>query len=115
MPSAWLELDADLRERLRDVLAEPRRPITEAELRKLADEGRACRLLLAAELKRLERRLGKADGDPHSSLGEIAEAYRRVHDFRVHVEELDGLMAALDDRAREVRSSWRQRMTDRSR
>jgi hypothetical protein len=115
MPSAWLELDADLRERLGDVLAEPRRPITEAELRKLADEGRACRLLLGAELERLERRLGKADSDPHSSLGEIAEAYRRVHDFRVHMEELEGLMAALDDRAREVRTSWRLRVTDRSR
>ena len=115
MPSAWLELDADLRERLRHVLDEPRRPVTEAELRRLSDEGRACRLLLGAELERLERRLGKADGDPYSSLGEIAEAYRRVHDFREHVEELDGLMVALADRAREVRSSWRQRMTDRSR
>jgi hypothetical protein len=115
MPSAWLELDADLRERLQDVLTEPRRPVTEAELRKLADEGRACRLLLGAELERLERRLGKADGDPHSSLGEIAEAYRLVHEFRVHVEELDGLMAALDARAREAHSSWRQRLTDRSR
>jgi hypothetical protein len=115
MPSAWLELDADLRERLRDVLAEPRRPVTEAELRKLSDEGRTCRLLLGAELERLERRLGKADSNPHSSLGEIAEAYRRAHAFRAHVEELDGLMAALDDRAREARSSWRRRMTDRSR
>jgi hypothetical protein len=115
MPSAWLELDTDLKERLRDVLAEPRRPVTETELRKLSDEGRACRLLLGAELERLERRLGKADGDPHSSLGEVAEAYRRVHDFREHVQELDGLMAALDTRAREVRSSWRLRMTDRLR
>jgi hypothetical protein len=115
MPSAWLELDADLRERLRDVLAEPRRPVTEAELRKLSEEGRTCRLLLGAELERLERRLGKADDDPHSSLGEIAEAYRRVHALRTHVEELDGLRAALDDRAREVRSSWSQRLPDRSR
>jgi hypothetical protein len=115
MSSAWLELDTDLKERLRDVLAEPRRPVTETELRKLSDEGRACRLLLGAELERLERRLGKADGDPHSSLGEIADAYRRVHDFRKHVGELDGLMAALDTRAREVRSSWRLRMTDRLR
>jgi hypothetical protein len=38
-----------LRERLRDVLEEPQRPVTEAELRKLSDEGRACRLLLGAE------------------------------------------------------------------
>ena len=115
MPSAWLELDTDLRERVRDVLDEPQSPVTEAELRKLLDEGRACRLLLGAELERLEQRLGKADGDPHSSLGEIAGAYRRVHDFREHVEELDGLMAALEDRAREVRSSWGQRVTGPSR
>jgi hypothetical protein len=108
MPSAWLELDADLRERLRDVLKEPRRPVTEAELRKLSDEGQACRLLLGAELERLEERLGKLDADPGSSLGEIADAFRGVHDFREHVEELDGLMAALDGRAREVRSSWAQ-------
>jgi hypothetical protein len=108
MPSAWLELDADLRERLRDVLKEPRRPVTETELRKLSDEGRACRLLLGAELERLEERLGGLDADPGSSLGEIAEAFRRVHEFRGHVDELDGLMAALDGRAREVRSSWAQ-------
>jgi hypothetical protein len=113
MPSAWLELDTGLRERLREVLAEPRRPVTEAELRKFSDEGRACRLLLGAELERLERRLRRADDDPNSSLGEIAEAYRRVHDFRQHVDELDELMAALENRAREVRSSWRRRTTGR--
>jgi len=114
-PSAWLELDTDLRERVRYVLDEPLRPVTEAELRKLLDEGRACRLLLGAELQRLERRLGKADGDPESSLGEIAQAFRRVHDFREHVGELDGLMAALADRAREVRSSWGRSATARPR
>ena len=114
MPSAWLELDTELRARIRDVLAEPRRPVTEAELRKLSDEGRACRLILGAELERLERRLGNLDADPDSSLGDIARAFRRAHGFREHVEELDALMAALDDRAREARSSWRRRMTDLS-
>ena len=113
MPSAWLELDTDLRERLRAVLEEPRRPVTEAELRKLSDEGRACRLLLGAELERLERHLGKLDSDPATSLGEIAEAFRRVHDFREHVEQLDGLMSALEDRAREVRTSWQRQVVDR--
>jgi hypothetical protein len=113
MPSAWLELDSDLRVRLRDVLEEPQRPVTEAELRKLSDEGRACRLLLGAELERLERRLGGLDSDPTSSLGAIADAFRRVHDFRAHVEGLDGLLSALDDRAREARTSWRRQMVDR--
>jgi hypothetical protein len=103
----------DLRRRLRDVLAEPRRPLTEAELRKLTEEGRACRLILGAELERLEGRLGKLDADPAASLGEIAEAFRRVHDFRKHVGELDELLSALEDRAREVRTTWRQQVADR--
>jgi hypothetical protein len=113
MPSAWLELDVELRERLRDVLGEPRRPVTESELRKLSEEGRACRLILGAELERLELRLGKLDADPDSSLSSIAKAFRRVHDFRVHVDELDGLLSALADRAREVRSSWRNQVVNR--
>jgi hypothetical protein len=115
MPSAWLELDVELRARLRDVLEEPRRPVTEAELRKLSEEGRACRLILGAELERLEGRLGKLDADPDSSLGEIANAFRRVHDFREHVEELDGLLAALEARAREVRTGWQRHVVDRPR
>lgn len=110
MPSAWLELDVDLRKRLRDVLEEPPRPVTEAELRKLTEEGRACRLILGAELERLEGRLGKLDADPATSLGEIAEAFRRVHDFREHVGELDDLLSALEDRAREVRTTWQRQV-----
>ena len=46
MPEAWLELDTVLKERLRRVLDDPQRPVTEAELRKLSGllsalEGRA--------------------------------------------------------------------------
>jgi hypothetical protein len=115
MPSAWLELDVDLRQRLRDVLEEPPRPVTEAELRKLTEEGRACRLILGAELERLEGRLGKLDADPNSSLGEIAETFRRVHDFREHVGELDELLSALESRAREVRTGWQRQVVDRPR
>jgi hypothetical protein len=106
MPEVWLELDTALKERLREVLEDPQRPVTEAELRKLSEEGRACTLILGAELERLERRLGKLDSDPASSLGAIAESFRRVHDFRAHVEELNGLLSALDGRAREARTSW---------
>jgi len=113
MADAWLELDTDLRERLREVLEDPQRPVTEAELRKLSEEVRACTLILGAELERLERRLGRLDGDPDSSLGAIAETFRRVHDFRAHVEELDELRSALESRAREVRTSWRRQMLGR--
>jgi hypothetical protein len=113
VPDAWLELDRDLRTRVRDVLADPRRPVTEPELRRLIDEGRACALILHGELRRLEGRLGRLDGDPSTSLGEIADAFRRVHEFRAHVDELDRLLAALDDRAREVRSEWRRHVVER--
>lgn len=106
MPEAWLELDTALKERLRELLEDPQRPVTEAELRKLSEEGRACTLILGAELERLERRLGELDSDPASPLGAIADSFRRVHDFRAHVAELTGLLSALEDRAREVRTSW---------
>jgi len=110
MGEAWLELDTDLRERLREVLDEPSRIVTEAEFRALQDEGRACRLLMGAELQRLERRLARFDSDPESSLAAIAGIFRRVRDFRAHVDELEGLMAALDARAREVRTSWQRKV-----
>jgi hypothetical protein len=105
MAEVRLELDTALKERLRTVL-DDQRLVTEAELRKLSEEGRACALILGADLERLERRLAKLDGDPASSLGAIAETYRRVHDFRSHLEELNALLSDLDERARTARTSW---------
>jgi chromosome segregation ATPase len=106
MTEAWLELDTALKERIRKVLEDPQRPVTEAELRKLSEEGRACTLILGGELERLEHRLAELDGDSASSLGAIAEAFRRVHAFRKHLEELDELLSALEGRARQLRTSW---------
>jgi hypothetical protein len=106
MPEVRLELDTVLKERLHNVLDDPQRPVTEAELRKLSEEGRACTLILRADLERLERQLAALDSDPASPLGAIATAFRRVHDFRLHLEELDGLLSALEGRAREARTSW---------
>jgi hypothetical protein len=107
MPDAWLELDTELRAQLREVLA-TQQPLTEAEVRKLDNDGQACNRLLHAELERLEARLAVLDADPEASLGAIADAFRRVNGFRAHVEELDDLLAEFDDRAREVRTSWSQ-------
>jgi archaellum component FlaC len=115
MRDAWLELDAVLKQRVQTVLEHPEQLVTEAELRKLSEEGRACRLILGAELERLEDRLAKLDSDPGSSLGEIAQAFRRVHDFREHVEGLDEMLSALEERAREVRSSWQRQVVERPR
>ena len=114
MPDAWLELDTDLRRRVRDVLADPRRRVTEPELRKLTDEGRACALILHGELRRLEGRLGRLDGDPSASLGDIADAFRRVHEFRAHVDDLDRLLAELAGRARKIRAEWRRYVVERT-
>jgi len=106
MPEAWLELDTALKKRIHIVLEDPQRLVTEAELRKLSEDGRAYRLILGAELERLEHRLAELDADPVSPRGAIAPAFRRVHDFRAHLAELDRLLSALDDRARRVRTSW---------
>jgi hypothetical protein len=105
MPETWLALDTALKERIRQVL-DRHRLVTEAELRQLSDEGRGLARILGAELGRLEQRLAELEAEPGTPLGAIGPAFRRVHDFRTHLAELDGLLAALDDRARAVRTSW---------
>ena len=114
MAEPWLELDAVLRERLRDVLREPPRPLTESELRSLLEEGRACMLILGAELDRLEGRLAQLDCDPQASFSAITGAFRRVSEFRAHVEELRELLSGLETRAHEVRVAWQRQVVDRA-
>jgi hypothetical protein len=97
-------LDAVLKERLRAVLDE--RPVTEAELRKLAEEGAACELLLAAQLERRERALARLSSDPSSSLSEMAAALREVNTLRPDLDELRLLLDELKARARQFRRSW---------
>jgi hypothetical protein len=109
----WLELDAVLRGRLREALGEPRPPLTEPELRSMREEGRACMLILGGELSNRERRLAKLDADPEASFSEITDAFRRVNEFRAHIEELGTLLSALDARAQEIHASWRRQVFDR--
>ena len=97
-------LDAALKERLRAVL--DHRPVTEAELRKLFEEGKACALILGGQLEKDERRLSRLAADPSASLAEIAETLRRVNELRPDLDELHGLLADLTARAREFRASW---------
>jgi hypothetical protein len=110
MAEPWLELDAVLRERLRDVLQEPPRPVTESELRSLLEEGGACMLILNGELDRLEARLAQLDDDPTTSFSALTDALRRVRELRSHVEELRALLGALESRAREVRAGWQRQI-----
>ena len=97
-------LDSALKERLRAVLGQ--RPVTEAELRKLSEEGRACTLILGAQLARGEQRLAELASDPTSSLAEVAAAFRRVNELSPDLDELRALLEELDRRARKVRAAW---------
>ena len=108
-PSSLLDqpLDAALKARLRAVLA--RRCVTEAQLRKVFEEGRACVLILSGELAHTERRLADLSLDSASSMTDIAAAVRRANELRPDLDELHALLADLEGRAREFRASWLSR------
>ena len=97
-------LDSALKERLRAVL--DRRPVTEAELRKLFEEGGACALILSGQLDKEERRLARLASDPAAPLAEMADALRIVNELRPGLVELNELLDDLSIRAREFRASW---------
>ena len=97
-------LDSELKERLRAVLGDRR--VTEADLRRLAEEGRACALILRAQLAKREQALAALSADPASSLSDIAEALREVNQLRPDLAELEALLDELEDRARQVRLAW---------
>ena len=97
-------LDSALKERLRAVLDS--RPVTEAQLRKLFEEGQACALILGGQLDKEERRLARLASDPAAALAEIADALRSVNELRPDLAELHGLLEELSTCARELRASW---------
>jgi hypothetical protein len=97
-------LDSALKARVRAVLE--RQPVTEAELRKLSEEGEACALILRGQLERDEQRLAELDSDATSSLAEVAATVRRVNEIRPDLDELQVLLAELRQYARRVRSGW---------
>jgi hypothetical protein len=97
-------LDSALKERVRTVF--DGRPLTEAELRKLFEEGHACVLILNGQLEQAERLLAELTADPSSSIGELAQTVRRIGELRPELDALRALMAELDQRARELRASW---------
>lgn len=97
-------LDARLKERLHAVLN--RQPVTEAELRRLTEEGNAIAMLMGARLERSERTLVELESDPASSLTEIAATLREVNVLRPSLDELHTMLTELNRRAREFRKSW---------
>jgi hypothetical protein len=97
-------IDSALKARVRAFL--DGRPVTEAELRNLFEEGRACALILEGQLLNGERQLSELASDPESSIAELASAFRRVNELRPELADLEGLLSELDTRAREFRTSW---------
>jgi hypothetical protein len=97
-------LESALKERLRAVLDS--RPVTEAELRKLFEEGQACALILSGQLDKEERRLERLAADPAAALADMAAALRGVNELRPSLAELHELLAELTTRARAFRASW---------
>ena len=97
-------LDFALKNQLRAVIAD--HTVTEATLRKLTEQGRACALILDARLERLELRLTELSADPESSLADIAATMRAVNELRPDLEELHALLDGLAVHARELRSGW---------
>ena len=97
-------LDSDLKRRLREMLE--RDPVTEAELRKVLDEGRVCASLVRGRLERGEQRLSELVADPETPLAELANALRVVNDLRPRLTELESTLAELQERAPEYRRSW---------
>jgi len=96
--------DSAFKARVRAVL--DGRPVTEAELRKLFEEGRACALILGGQLEKGERKLDELASDPEGSIAELAAAFRLVNELRPDLAELGELLTELDKRAREFRTSW---------
>ena len=97
-------LEFALISRLREVLGD--RPATEADLRSLLEQGEAWQRALHAQIDGSERRLVELTARPETTLHEIAAELRRVETLRPQLEELESLLAALERRARELRTEW---------
>jgi chromosome segregation ATPase len=102
--------DLALLDRLRDVVAN--RPVTETELRGLIEQADGLVRTLGAHMAGSERRLNELTDDSDSSLGEIATELHRVEGLRPRLEEARSLLADLEARARELRTSWLIRQAD---
>jgi hypothetical protein len=97
--------------RIQEVLAD--RPATEAELRALTEQAGGWARTLEGQVRAGEGRLAGLAGDPGSSLSEIATELRRLDPLRRDLAETRSLIAQLEQRARELRSSWLAQQTAR--
>lgn len=103
-------LDTDLFERLRQILAGG--DTTEAELRDLTDEAGGWVRGLRGQVRASEQRLRALNRDPTAPISVIADELRRVETLRPQYREARDLTRQLDERARELRTSWLLRQAD---
>jgi chromosome segregation ATPase len=96
--------DRALLERVREVLGDT--PVTETELRALTEQVDALARVLGAQLEASEARLTELADEPSSSLTGIADELQRVETLRPRLDEARSLLRALEQRARELRTSW---------
>ena len=97
-------------DRLREVVALDE-PVTEAELRALAEQSDALVRVSVARVHASERRLDELTSDPATSLSELAAELHRVESGRRELTEARSLQGALQERAHELRSNWLLRQT----
>jgi len=90
--------------RLRDVLADE--PVTESELRALSEQADGWLRALRGQVAATERRLDELADDPDTPLTELAAELRRVDALLPALTEAQALVAALEARARTLRTSW---------
>jgi hypothetical protein len=101
-PSA--SLDLTLTARLREVVAGE--SAAESELEALTDHATGLARALDAQVRASEQRLAKLNADPASPLTEIASELRRVDALIGQLDEARALSAGLEQRTREIRTSW---------
>jgi chromosome segregation ATPase len=107
-----LSPDRALLDRVHSVLADT--PVTETELRTLTEQVDALARVLGAQLEASEARLTALADEPASSLSGIADELHRVETLRPRLDEARSLLRDLEQRARELRTSWLIGTADRA-
>jgi cell pole-organizing protein PopZ len=104
------KLDLALVTRLRQVVAGE--VATEAELRALDDEAGGWLRATEAQLHAVEERLTQLNADTASPLAEIAAEVRRAEALARERDEAQRLIAGLEQRTRELRTTWLKHHAD---
>jgi hypothetical protein len=99
-----VRLDFVLIGRLREVLHG--QATTEGELRSLTERSDAWLRILENQIEGSERRLREFAADPAPPLAQIRAELRRLDTLRPQLVELRPLLQELDDRARQLRTTW---------